>query len=231
MEYVAWGIDIILAMFPESTSRKNVVKYYPLMEGALNDAGLIDTKMKLATYATIRAESAGFAPINEKKSKFNTLESIDVANLQNQNIKDLGALMNATIKTYQLDNRFGKYDYMDKGLLGNNAHGDGEKYKGRGFIQLTGKSNYLIFSKALDLPELFTNPDLALEPKIASQITAAFIKRASKRMATALQNNDLAAARKAVNNGTHGLDRFQTAYAIGVNLALPKDRDFARAAV
>ena len=45
--------------------------------------------------------------------------------------------------------------------LGNVQQGDGVKYKGRGFVQITGKSNYIKFSRALGL-DLEKTPDLAL---------------------------------------------------------------------
>jgi hypothetical protein len=118
MENIAWGIQVVLAMFPESSSQKNVVKYYSLVEEALNDAGLIDTKMKLVSYATIRAETAGFIPINEKISKLNTLRPIEVSNISNQNLHDIGNVMQALCNEYQLNNSYGLYDYKGKGSLG-----------------------------------------------------------------------------------------------------------------
>jgi putative chitinase len=43
---------------------------------------------------------------------------------------------------------------------GDEASGEGFKFRGRGALQLTGKSNYDAFSKFLNKPEIMTNPDL-----------------------------------------------------------------------
>ena len=55
------------------------------------------------------------------------------------------------------------------GRMGNTAAGDGYKYRGRGFIQITGKSNYEAFSKYSGI-DIASNPDLAARPDVAAQI-------------------------------------------------------------
>jgi putative chitinase len=55
--------------------------------------------------------------------------------------------------------------------LGNTRPGDGWKYRGRGFIQLTGKANYASASKELFGDDrLVNNPELASDPIIAANI-------------------------------------------------------------
>lgn len=58
--------------------------------------------------------------------------------------------------------------------LGNLSPGDGAKYCGRGYVQLTGKRNYTIATKALQAMgfdvDLVKNPDLAMDPVIAAVI-------------------------------------------------------------
>lgn len=53
--------------------------------------------------------------------------------------------------------------------LGNTTAGDGIKYAGRGFVQITGRSNYTDWERRLGLP-LVNQPDLALEPDVAAVI-------------------------------------------------------------
>ena len=52
---------------------------------------------------------------------------------------------------------------------GNTTPGDGPKYCGRGYVQLTWKKNYEHAGKKIGRP-LETNPDLAMDPRIAAQI-------------------------------------------------------------
>ncbi len=53
--------------------------------------------------------------------------------------------------------------------LGNTRKGDGVKYAGRGYVQLTGRNNYQRASTKLNL-DLVNNPDFALDPVVAAEI-------------------------------------------------------------
>ena len=59
--------------------------------------------------------------------------------------------------------------------LGNVDAGDGEKYKGRGYIQITGRKNYRAAGDALNLP-LEDQPELASHPANAAKIAGWFWK-------------------------------------------------------
>lgn len=65
--------------------------------------------------------------------------------------------------------------YEGRADLGNTSPGDGEKYKGRGLIQLTGKYNYDKYGKKIGA-DLVNNPELAANPKVAVEIAAAYWK-------------------------------------------------------
>lgn len=56
-------------------------------------------------------------------------------------------------------------------VLGNVAPGDGPRYKGRGYVQLTGRANYRQFGRRLSLG-LEENPDLALDPVVSYRIAS-----------------------------------------------------------
>jgi len=60
--------------------------------------------------------------------------------------------------------------------MGNTQEGDGFKYRGRGFIQITGKNNYAAYGKMIG-EDLVGNPDRANDPFVAAKIAAAFVVR------------------------------------------------------
>lgn len=101
---------------------------------------------------------------------------------------------------------FRKYDpkYAPKKAkaLGNTQVGDGAKYKGRGFIQLTGRHNYKKAGKELGLP-LEKNPSLVEKPDVAAQVAVWFWKHRVQPNVTDF--NDVGAVTKMINPGMRGL--------------------------
>jgi hypothetical protein len=53
--------------------------------------------------------------------------------------------------------------------LGNTLRGDGERYCGRGYVQLTGRANYRRAGEKIGV-DLESHPELALNPEIAAKI-------------------------------------------------------------
>jgi putative chitinase len=68
------------------------------------------------------------------------------------------------------DKYFDKYEPSTElgKKLGNTQKGDGKKFKGRGYIQITGRSNYTQVGKALGL-DLLNNPELLEIPENAAK--------------------------------------------------------------
>jgi len=61
--------------------------------------------------------------------------------------------------------------YEGRRDLGNTQPGDGPRFKGRGYVQITGRRNYQLFSLVTG-QDLITSPDLTLRPEIAYQIAS-----------------------------------------------------------
>lgn len=95
-----------------------------------------------------------------------------------------------------------RYDARKAKILGNTKAGDGAKYKGRGFIQITGRYNYGIAGKAVGV-DLVSNPKLAASPAIAAKIAVWYWKlRVQPNVA---DFNDVDSVTKPINPGMRGL--------------------------
>jgi putative chitinase len=180
-------VQIVSQMFP-LTPIGNIRENLPPVLGALSALSLPDKPMVLMALSTIRAETESFEPISEGKSRFNTSPSGTPFDLYD-NRKDLGNL----------------------------GPPDGANFRGRGFVQLTGRANYTQYSREIG-KDLTGNPELGNDPAIASDLLARFLKDRENRIREALVSNDLATARRLVNGGSNGLDRFKDAFAIGDRL-------------
>jgi putative chitinase len=64
--------------------------------------------------------------------------------------------------------RYGPQTKVGK-ILGNTQTGDGARFHGRGYVQLTGRTNYTK-AKNLTKKDVLTNPDLAKDPALAYEI-------------------------------------------------------------
>jgi hypothetical protein len=85
---------------------------------------------------------------------------------------------------------YGKDTKIGRGM-GNLEPGDGFKYRGRGYIQLTGKSNYAAASQAIFGDDtLVKNPDLVNDPKIAADVVAWYMERGKAGMAKKMGIDD-----------------------------------------
>lgn len=90
---------------------------------------------------------------------------------------------------------------------GDEASGDGWKFRGRGALQLTGKDNYTAFAQYLQKPEILTTPDLVATTY--SFESAMFFFDKNKLWSICDKGiNDAAILEltKRINGGTHGLE-------------------------
>ena len=89
---------------------------------------------------------------------------------------------------------------------GDEASGDGWKFRGRGYIQLTGKDNYTQFDKSVE-DDILANPDL-VATKFPLMSAAFFFERNNlwKICDGGADKEDVIALTKRINGGTHGLE-------------------------
>jgi putative chitinase len=97
---------------------------------------------------------------------------------------------------------------------GDEASGDGFKYRGRGAVQVTGYTNYSLCGSALGL-DLRGSPDLAAGAARFRVAVWYWGARGLNRLADA---GDVIGATKAINGGTNGLAERQALYASAMTL-------------
>ena len=98
--------------------------------------------------------------------------------------------------------RIGNKVYANRMGNGNEASAEGYKYRGRGFIQITGKDNYRMLSKDTRV-DFLTNPDLLLT-EVNSLISALWYWNKHNINALA-DKNDLKGVTRTINGGFNGL--------------------------
>lgn len=173
-------------LFP-FTPLVNIQENLPLILEALKNRGLGDPEFVCYVLATLVVENDKFKPIAEQPSKYST-------------------------KSGKPPFDFSKYE--NNADLGNNKPGDGALFRGSGFIQLTGRYNYTVMDKKLDLDGglIESGYEGGNEPHIASAALAQYFKDRETRARKAIAADDYTALRKIVNGGTIHLEKFKAAY-------------------
>ena len=185
----AVSVQVVSQMFPVTPIGNIKANLPPVLLAPIANQ-VSDKPMVLMALSTVRAEVECFEPISEGQSRFNTSPS---------------------------GHPFDLYD--NRKDLGNLGQPDGAQFKGRGYVQLTGRSNYATYGPKLTPPvDLIANPNLAGDPAIAANLLALFLADKELAIKKALLAGNMASARQLVNGGTNGLDRFEDAYHRGATL-------------
>jgi predicted chitinase len=122
------------------------------------------------------------------------------------------ATIGTEVPSFMPINEYGGNAYFTKMYegrkdLGNVQPGDGARYHGRGFIQLTGRANYRSYGQKLGVP-LEAQPDLALDAAVAARVLATYMR--DRGLGPVAARGDWQGVRRGVNGGLNGWDRFST---------------------
>lgn len=177
------SLDGLAKLFSEARA-EDLRSNLPFVLNGLVEAGLTTPPLLAMTLATIRTEASRFLPLSEQQSALNT---------------------SAGGKPFDL--------YDRRPGLGNQGAPDGANFRGRGFIQLTGRANYQRFGSELGVGgALVANPLLAHDPAVAAKLLARFLMSRRVTLEAAFQARDMLAARRCINGGTNGSQPFAAAF-------------------
>lgn len=113
-----------------------------------------------------------------------------------------------TAKQYERQpEKIANYVYADRMGNGDISSGDGWRYRGRGFIQLTGRNNYEAFAKHLKNDKILSEPELLLS-EVNALVSALWYWQTKKINAVIIADNDLSIEKvtKKINGGSNGIE-------------------------
>jgi len=157
--------------------------------------GLTDPRLIAEALALTNYESQGYSQTTEN------MRYRDPARLMQlfRNVTDMGTAQQLVQAGPQAIANF-VYGGAKGASLGNINENDGWDYRGRGFIQLTGRANYRKFGQMIGV-DLEKNPQLASsDPKVMAKLAVAFIKD-NKQLMSITKTNNFGNAARGLNGG------------------------------
>lgn len=198
--------DAVSGSAPARTARRahNKASAEPALTQAMADAGITDENEQAAFMGQMSHESGNFRTMEESFNYSSAKRIMDVS----KTARDKGkkAVQEAMAQGPEAVANM-LYDGRDD--LGNTEEGDGYRFRGRGYTQLTGRDNYQSVGDALGI-DLVNNPDMAKDPEIAAKI-ATHYWQSRDGISEAAKKGDNREVTRLINGGTNGLADRQAA--------------------
>lgn len=164
---------------------------------AAREAGITSREETANFMAQMGHESAGFTRLEEGFRYTRGIHQIPVRSAWREGAE---ALESARLEALQgRPQELARLMYGNR--MGNDDAGDGYQYRGRGYTQLTGESNYAAAGQALEM-DLTGHPGLAADRGNAERIALWFWQHQIPEH----DRDDVSKATRAINNGENGLE-------------------------
>ncbi|MGP8289043.1 glycoside hydrolase family 19 protein [Vreelandella zhanjiangensis] len=175
----------------------NEASAMPALTQAMADAGITNPNEQAAFMGQMHHESGGFRTMEESFNYSSADRIMAVSRTaRNQGPEAVEAAMAQGPEAIA--------ELMYGGRMGNTEPGDGHRYRGRGFTQLTGRDNYTAASEALGI-DLVNNPDMAADPEVAAKVATWYWQNRGG-LSEAAQRGDTREVTRLINGGHNGLE-------------------------
>ena len=158
--------------------------------------GVSDSRTRLAYFMAQLAHESGGLRIFEENLNYSAERLTEV---WSKRFPSLAAAKPFAKNPQALGNKV----YANRMGNGDEASGDGFRYRGRGFIQITGKSNYEAIGKITGL-DLVGDPDQAADPDSMLLVACGFWK--ANNLNRFADQGNFTGLTQAINGGLNGLD-------------------------
>lgn len=187
----AFTADRLLALCPQPTSDR-IAKLSETLDDRAEEFGVTTHLRRAHFIAQVAHESGGFKRLSEN------------LNYSESRIIEIFPRLKARAK--ELANqpeKLANAAYADRLGNGDEASGDGWRYRGQGWIQLTGRDNYRDIGASLGA-DLVGSPSKASEPVTATLIALTFWR--GRRCNDAADDDDVARVTRLINGGLNGFE-------------------------
>jgi putative chitinase len=206
----------LIAVFPQS--KKTAAMYAELFNELLDQYG-INTEARVSHFVSqVGHESLGFTRLVENlnysaqglastwKNRYSTGKIILV---KGKKMPEPNAL---ALSLHRKPEAIANNTYANRLGNGNEASGDGWRYRGRGLIMITGLNNYKMCAKRTGL-DLVNHPELLEIPRNALLASLEYWKENNlNAYANGVTEDDVEIVSEKINGGTIGLDERKEAF-------------------
>lgn len=165
----------------------------------------VNTPLRLAHFFAQIEHESGLKPIEENLNySYERLLVIFKSDFDTDKNKVLSPVEKAFAETIaRKPEQIANFVYANQNGNGNISSGDGWKYRGRYFIQITGKENYVALQHDTGI-DFAVNPDKHLN-EVDSMISALWFW-SKKNLNTFADRDDIISITKRINGGLNGLE-------------------------
>lgn len=178
--------------------------WYPHVVATMNKYGISNPIRQAHFLAQVGHESGGFSRIQENLNySVSALLMLFAKRISAEDAKRLGRQTGEKVVPKPRQEEIANIIYANRNGNGGVNSGDGYRYRGRGLIQITGRSNYAALVNQMGV-DIVADPDALTNYALAAESAGAWWK--NHGLNEIADTDDVSRITRIINGGTNGLD-------------------------